>query len=38
MHISIADLLLVTLVLVDDWYQRKGVHMLRCTVGSRRVQ
>ena len=35
MHISIADLLLVTLVLVDDWYQRKGVHLLRRTVGSK---
>jgi hypothetical protein len=31
-YISIADLLLVTFVLVDDWYQRKGVHWLGRTV------
>ena len=35
MYISIADLLLVTLVLVDDWYQRKGIHWLGRTVGSK---
>jgi hypothetical protein len=35
MFISIADLLLVTLVLVEDWYQRKGVHLLGRTVGSK---
>ena len=32
MYISIADLLLATFVLVDDWYQRKGVHWLGRTV------
>ncbi len=35
MYISIADLLLVTFVLVDDWYQRKGRHLLGRTVGSK---
>ena len=35
MYISIADLWLVTLVVVDDWYQRKGVHLLGRTVGSK---
>lgn len=35
MNISIADLLLITLVLVDDWYQRKGVHLLGRTVGAK---
>lgn len=35
MHISISDLLLVTLVLVDDWYQSKGVRLLGRTVGSK---
>jgi len=35
MFISIADLLLVTFVLVDDWYQRKGVHLVGRTVGSK---
>jgi hypothetical protein len=35
MFISIADLLLVTFVLVDDWYQRKGIHLLGRTVGSK---
>ena len=33
MHISIPDLFIITLVLVDDWYQRKGVHLLNRTVG-----
>lgn len=35
MNISIADLMLVTLVLVDDWYQRKGACWLGRTVGSK---
>jgi hypothetical protein len=35
MNISIADLLLVTFVLVDDWYQRKGARWLGRTVGSK---
>ena len=35
MYISIADLLLVTFVLVDDWYQRHGVRLLGRTVGSK---
>ena len=35
MYISIADLLLVTFVLVDDWYQHKGVRWLGRTVGSK---
>jgi hypothetical protein len=35
MNISIADLMLVTLVLVDDWYQRKGARWLGRTVGSK---
>ena len=35
MYISITDLLLITFVLVDDWYQRKGVHLLGRTVGSK---
>jgi hypothetical protein len=26
---------LVTFCLVDDWYQRKGARLLRCTVGSK---
>ena len=34
MYISITDLLL-TFVLVDDWYQRKGRRLLGCTVGSK---
>lgn len=32
--ISIGDLFLVTLVLVDDWYERKGQYLLGRTVGS----
>lgn len=32
--ISIEDLFLVTLVLVDDWYERKGKYLLGRTVGS----
>ena len=35
MNISIPDLMLVTLVLVDDWYRRKGARWLGRTVGSR---
>lgn len=35
MYIPIADLMLVTLVLVDDWYQRKGARLLGRTVGSK---
>lgn len=35
MYISIADLLLITFVLVDDWYQRKGMRLLGRTVGSK---
>jgi hypothetical protein len=35
MNISIPDLMLVTLVLVDDWYQRKGARWLGRTVGSK---
>lgn len=35
MNISISDLMLVTLVLVDDWYQRKGARWLGRTVGSK---
>lgn len=31
--ISIEDLFLVTLVLVDDWYESKGKHLLNRTVG-----
>jgi Transposase DDE domain len=34
-YISIADLMLVTYVLVDDWYQRKGARLLGRTVGSK---
>jgi hypothetical protein len=34
-YISIADLLLVTFVLVDDWYQRKGAGWLGRSVGSK---
>jgi hypothetical protein len=33
--ISIADLLLITFCLVDDWYQRKGIRLLGRTVGSK---
>lgn len=32
--ISIEDLFLVTLVLVDDWYEQKGTYLLGRTVGS----
>jgi hypothetical protein len=35
MNISLADLMLVTLVLVDDWYQCKGARWLGRTVGSK---
>jgi hypothetical protein len=35
MNISIPDLMWVTLVLVDDWYRRKGARWLGRTVGSR---
>ena len=35
MHISIADLMLVTFVLVDNWYQHKGARLLNRTVGSK---
>ena len=35
MNISIPDLMLVTLVLVDDWYQRKGARLLGRTVGTK---
>src|SRR3972149_280058 len=35
MYISIADLLLITFVLVDDWYQCKGGPLLGRTVGSK---
>lgn len=35
MNISLADLMLVTFVLVDDWYQRKGARWLGRTVGSK---
>jgi hypothetical protein len=35
MNISIPDLMLVTLVLIDDWYQRKGARWLGRTVGSK---
>ena len=35
MYISIADLMLVTFVLVDNWYQRKGARLLGRTVGSK---
>jgi len=34
-YISIADLMLVTFVLVDDWYQLKGVRLLGRTVWSK---
>src|SRR3990170_4609910 len=34
-YISIADLFLVTFVLVDDWYQRTGARLLGRTVGSK---
>jgi len=34
-QISIPDLFLITLVLVDDWYQRKGARLLRRTVGAK---
>jgi hypothetical protein len=33
--ISIEDLFLVTLVLVDDWYENKGKHLLNRTVGAK---
>jgi hypothetical protein len=33
--ISVAELLLVTFVLVDDWYHRKGQFLVRRTVGSK---
>ncbi len=33
MYISIADLMLVTFFLVDNWYQRKGARLLGRTVG-----
>jgi hypothetical protein len=35
--ISIEDLFLVTLVLVDDWYQQKGQYLLHRTVGDKPV-
>ena len=35
MNISIPDLMVVTLVLVDDWYRRQGARWLGRTVGSR---
>jgi hypothetical protein len=35
MPISIADLMLVTFFLVDNWYQRKGARWLGRTVGSK---
>lgn len=35
MYISIADLLLVTFCLVDDWYQHKGARLLGRTVGAK---
>lgn len=35
--ISIDDLFLVTLVLVDDWYQQKGQYLLHRTVGDKPV-
>ena len=35
MNISIADLMLVPLELVDDWYQHKGARWLGRTVGSK---
>lgn len=35
--ISIEDLFLVTLVLVDDWYQQTGQYLLHRTVGSKPV-
>jgi hypothetical protein len=34
-YISIADLMLVTFFLVDNWYQRKGALLLGRTVGSK---
>lgn len=35
MYISIPDLMLVTFVLVDNWYQHKGARWLGRTVGSK---
>jgi hypothetical protein len=35
--ISIEELFLVTLVLVDDWYQQKGQYLLQRTVGDKPV-
>jgi len=35
--VSIEDLFLVTLVLVDDWYQQKGQYLLQRTVGDKPV-
>lgn len=35
--ISITDLLLLTFVLVDDWYQRKGQFLVNRTVGTKPV-
>ena len=35
--ISIEDLFLITLVLVDDWYQQKGQYLLHRSVGSNPV-
>src|SRR5512147_582480 len=35
--ISIEDLFLVTLVVVDDWYQQTGQYLLQRTVGSKPV-
>ena len=35
MSISIEELLLVVFCLVDDWYQRKGAHLLGRTVGAK---
>lgn len=37
MCITVADLLLVTYCLVDDWYQRKGARLVGRTVGSKPV-
>ena len=35
MYISVADLMLVTFVLVDNWYQHHGARLLGRTVGSK---
>jgi hypothetical protein len=36
MYITVADLMLVTYCLVDDWYQRTGARLVGCTVGPSR--